>query len=764
MYHTVKPHILLIATALLGLLPATGAMAAIFNVTKTADTADGECTPGDCSLREAIIAANASPDGQNTISVLAGTYTLNRTGSGEDDGATGDLDITNHATISGAGEGVTIIDGLSTDRVMHIHSANNFDEVTVTVSDLTLQGGTVDAASGGCLYIDSLSSVELSNVTVTNCTTTNAGQIAGEAMGGGIYNAGTLTMLSGTLSENTANINQANGQANYGGGGLFNAETGTATLRGTTVRKNSVNSSGRFATGGGILNLGTLTVRENSLGVGSTIGGSDRALDANTAHSGGGISNVGGVLAISNTTIKNNTTLSTALVNPDPRLDGGHTGGGIYNNNTSTNRGNAIISASTIDSNYADRLGGGLFTAGVPIAVSHSTISNNQARFVGAGIANQGNTPAEITNSTIAFNISRDDVGGSTDTRGGGISTTGRMTVTSATIAGNYAAAGQQIYVQDNAASGTTAPQLLITNTIVAHDTTVLGAGLESSAALNCGQGLSDGNNTVTPETVDTIVSRSFNLESGNTCNFDTTSFSDKVDTDPLFIAGGLRTDLGGPTPILPIADGSPATERRDISGCPSRDQRYYVRKKLCDNGAYEADAEEGAQTLADIKITITESDDPVFVANGAQLVYTLTITNISRDDAIGVILSDGALTGSGAQSIESARVVVGSGSCDTVGAEFGCNLGTLAGLSTTKISVTVIPTADGSITVSASVYPSDRATDPFHGNNTASETTTVSPGTGSSPIQGEFGSGGGALHWAALLLLALVPALRRFN
>jgi len=47
---------------------------AIFTVNKVADTNDGACS-SDCSLREAIVAANLAP-GADSITVPAGTYTL----------------------------------------------------------------------------------------------------------------------------------------------------------------------------------------------------------------------------------------------------------------------------------------------------------------------------------------------------------------------------------------------------------------------------------------------------------------------------------------------------------------------------------------------------------------------------------------------------------------------------------------------------------------------------------------------------------------
>jgi CSLREA domain-containing protein len=61
-------------------------------VTKLADTNDGSCD-ADCSLCEAVIAANANP-GADDIALPAGNYVLTIGGVGEDTGATGDLDLT----------------------------------------------------------------------------------------------------------------------------------------------------------------------------------------------------------------------------------------------------------------------------------------------------------------------------------------------------------------------------------------------------------------------------------------------------------------------------------------------------------------------------------------------------------------------------------------------------------------------------------------------------------------------------------------------
>ena len=93
----------------------------------TVDRADDNagasaCTAAanDCSLRGAVINANANPG--TTINVPAGTYQLTIAGSGEQFAATGDLDIRASGTsIIGAGAATTIIQQTTNDRVLDIN-------------------------------------------------------------------------------------------------------------------------------------------------------------------------------------------------------------------------------------------------------------------------------------------------------------------------------------------------------------------------------------------------------------------------------------------------------------------------------------------------------------------------------------------------------------------------------------------------------------------------------------------------------------------
>ncbi len=247
---------------------ATTAAGATFVVTKTADTNDGVCD-ADCSLREAIIAANALA-GADTITLPAGIYTLTIPGAGEDAAATGDLDITADLTINGAGAATTIIDGNGAvlfDRVVHILAGT-----TVTISGLTIQNGLpLTPGSGGGIFSQG-SALILTNSTVSGNTAFH---------GGGIWNSGMVTLNSSTVSGNSASGGI--------GGGIVNVGIGTLTLNNSTVSGNSIPSGG----GGGIFNFGGTVTLNNS------------TVNDNSGGSGGGIYIYSGAASLKNTIVAN---------------------------------------------------------------------------------------------------------------------------------------------------------------------------------------------------------------------------------------------------------------------------------------------------------------------------------------------------------------------------------------------------------------------------------------------------------------------------
>jgi CSLREA domain-containing protein len=227
--------------ALAALLWAVAVPAATFTVTKTADTADGTCD-ADCSLREAIVAANAN-GGPDAVDVPAGTYVLTLSGAGEDGGVSGDLDISDDIAISGTGTGQTVIDGDAADRVLHIHSG------TVDISDLTIRNGAAIGSGGGVL-IDNATSTSIIRAAIADNTCSglgggiqaNAGIVTIDASaitgnfalaGGGIGNFSIMTVINSTISDNTA-TNDAGG---FGSGSLV-------TIINTTIADNIAGTVG----------------------------------------------------------------------------------------------------------------------------------------------------------------------------------------------------------------------------------------------------------------------------------------------------------------------------------------------------------------------------------------------------------------------------------------------------------------------------------------------------------------------------------------
>ncbi len=232
---------------------------------------------GDCSLREALRAANldtavdACPagSGHDYIQIPLGTYILTRTGSGEDQGVTGDLDINGNVTIAGVSPSATIIDGNATDRVFHITTGG----YQVKISSLTIRNGVTSALTGGAGILN-----ENGNLDITRCDLNanhsdytgggldnRSGQISmidvsvtnnTAERGGGVLNSGRLSMRRVTLVGNHAEIS---------GGGLDNAKDGT--LINVTFSANTTDDQG-----GGIFNDNilvllncTLTANDNAV-------------------------------------------------------------------------------------------------------------------------------------------------------------------------------------------------------------------------------------------------------------------------------------------------------------------------------------------------------------------------------------------------------------------------------------------------------------------------------------------------------------------
>lgn len=473
-----KNMVRLLPNGLLDLAPAQP-----LTVTKTADTNDGACD-ADCSLREAIAAENANPNGNGSSitfdpAVFSTPQTITLT--------LGELfiDWDHRVSINGPGSGLLTISGNNANRILRVTR-----DVIASISGVTLSNGL--ANEGGAIYVEFNGVV--TSVTITNSVFSNNAAAGGSALrsagsasvsisnttfsgnnafggpgGGGtvVFNTGTLAMTNCTISNNQSSgtfgggIHSTNaaftltGSTVTGnqGNGIFAG--GTATITNTTITDNQsanfgaglysggnvsvINSTiiGNTVTttdgqGGGIVNYGTLTVTGSliagnvaAFGAGIFTAGNltmtSTSLLGNTANdNGGGLYNNIGGAAPVSVT---NCTISGNF--------GGRFAGGVYN------RARMNIDRSTVSDNIANLGGGGFFNvfqANVPaiLSLTRSTVSGNKSNAGGGAFQNQNGT-IDLTNSTVSSN----DAGG-----GGGaftITQDGIVNLSFATIAFNVA-------------------------------------------------------------------------------------------------------------------------------------------------------------------------------------------------------------------------------------------------------------------------------------------------------------------------------------
>lgn len=272
-----------------GTLAATSisASAVTYTVTKLADTSDGICD-ADCSLREAVVAANASADDDVIAfapAVFGSAQTITLT--------SGEIAVGNNGTLSinGPGANLLTLDGNNASRII----VN--DAATSAISGLRLirgnSQGLLDSGRGGAIY-NAAGNLVLSAVVIDG----NASTLGG----GGLNTAsgGITRIQSSTILNNTATGS---------GGGLQNFSGCFLTIVDSTISDNT--SNGSTGGGGGQLN-GTALI------VNSTISGNSAP-----AGSGGGFQSNGSLLEVINSTIANNSSLTN--------------GGGLHRGTTNIN-------------------------------------------------------------------------------------------------------------------------------------------------------------------------------------------------------------------------------------------------------------------------------------------------------------------------------------------------------------------------------------------------------------------------------------------
>ena len=444
------PVLTLVALALLGAVCSVSLAAAPPNpqcVVTNLRAIHHHAHPSYATLKEAVEVATA----RDTLQVQGTCY--------------GDTTITKDLTIiaqSNPAFGPATLDGMNTaanlGSVLTIDNAVNvaITGLIITGGETPLGGGIFNA--GGLTLKDSTVTANTAqaeprpgSLTLASSTiTANTAEVEPspsiemerqESAGGGIYNdQGSLTLEDSTVTANrTLGVVEPQ-VGSLGGGGIYNEE-GSLRLRNSTVSGNEAKSAG-----GGIKNSG------------GQVWITDSILSTNTAERAGfhgvgcsrgaGIDSAGGQVRLINSTVALNASVG-----------GECGGGGIGNTEAST----MIVNNTTVTENKSTGEGGGIYNEEGSLTLNNSSVSDNEAKGGqpngrGGGIGNVGGASLTLNNSTVS--------GNSTGLSGGGVANLeSSFTLNSTTVTENkstdegggiYNWRGSVMHINDSTVSGNT--------------------------------------------------------------------------------------------------------------------------------------------------------------------------------------------------------------------------------------------------------------------------------------------------------------------
>ena len=480
---------------------------------------DDNIDNGNCTLREAVIAANTDSavdlcpagNGADTIVLAAGTYQLTIPGQGEDAAMSGDLDVQDALTITGAGPEVTFIDAGQIDRVFETHGF--FESLVISGVTIMRGGGVTDG--GGILAYDA--GVVLINTHLRDNSATgdggglhvshallldNSHVFSNTAMyhgGGMMVNQAALTVSDSTIHHNTVmNFNPgagiyvgpgstfslvnvqiyANQAPNAAGGGLFSR--GNGEIHTSQIYGNHAVDGGGIAMDEGAILLDNSQIEFNTADMGGGIHvttsmptltvvltqSAGTLIANNTANEGGGVRVSGGTMILEDGLIRDNGAVGR--------------GGGVF-----VFDGQLVMNGGQILSNTAELDGGGVFVEHGGMQMSGGDVKSNTALSGGGGVmVNQPTATFTQTGGLIVANNAESGgglgvgagqawlYGGSIRDNtaanyGGGLLVNGRAILDGGSILSNTANYGGGVYVGSAAAFTQTGVSYILSNTVM---------------------------------------------------------------------------------------------------------------------------------------------------------------------------------------------------------------------------------------------------------------------------------------------------------
>jgi hypothetical protein len=545
------------------MLAAFPAWAVDIQVDVLGDPVPNGCTPGSCSLREAVSLANslAGPDRILLPATPGVPLQLTIPGSNENANATGDLDVLDDLEIVGAGAASTVLVQTIPDRVLHTTMPR---DRRLVLRGLTIQGGS--ASQGGALHSQSLTTIE-DAAFVGNTASSEGGAVyfvglydpalvetrlvlrrvrfednvstqAGEAFGGALHAS---SFIDGAPFARIEDCQFTGNLGKNGGGAIW--LTGSINIAGGDV----VISRSQFsANTAGVNGGGALMVSSSSFDLRIE----DSLFDGNVATGNQPFSPGAINLSQLSSAVLLRTTLSSNSGNRGGALRGG------------------FLPIQLIDSHLFDNtaaFGGGAVWAGADLTVDRSTFESN--RVTSTSSVDPGGGAIGFSGSELV--IRRSTFSGNDAYRGGAVSlVNGELQLTGSTLtAGALGMAGRLgtvMRIQDETSA------LAVANTIFSGTCFFSDVNRLLQAAHN-------------------------NIESpGNSCRFGSAMFNGQNQVSATIAQVNLAplADNGGPTWTRLPGAGSIAINQGREANCTPTDQRHYARADTqCDVGAVEVGA-----------------------------------------------------------------------------------------------------------------------------------------------------------------------------
>ena len=307
----------------------------------------------------------------------------------------GGITIDTSVKLIGAGAGATTISGGG--PVLTIGEADAPSEPTVAIKGTTITGGvnTATPALGGGIYVPASATGGGATVTISDSLVTGNraapatagpgcdGLPAATGSGGGIDNAGAMTLSNVVVSNNEAGSNVS---SDADGGGIMNEGQAALILRNSVVNGNVARvttPNGRFAAGGGIFTRkgSTLTIHASVVN-GNTV---DYATSVPTDDLCGGFAQAGGIKIGGDETTA--VTIRNTAISGNSVLGGSSNGDLVAFAGGIDDDGSLVLRDTTVSDNRVSGTGGAsvLLDAGA-LEIDGAAVINN-TRFTGNSVS-----------------------------------------------------------------------------------------------------------------------------------------------------------------------------------------------------------------------------------------------------------------------------------------------------------------------------------------------------------------------------------------